>query len=234
MSRLQPEPLAALRFKLTTHDDGTDFQLKDFVFRNTAASNLFVLRKREVLFSQNSLADAAFYLQDGRIKLRAASPAGHQATVALLGPGDLLGEECLDPKTSFRPTAAVAVSDCSVIRLDRFVLEQLLREDLGFQELFLGLLFSRQRRMQQNLMATLCLSGEKRLAYALLLIAGLATSSLEEKVVPRINQDELAEVVGTTRARVSFFMNRFREQGYIDYNGELTVRRSLLEIIAAK
>ncbi|MFI5103586.1 MAG: Crp/Fnr family transcriptional regulator [Terriglobales bacterium] len=210
---------------------GPDFQIADLLFPNGMNGNLLLLRRKEMLFRQDTTADAAFYLQEGRIKLRVASAGGRIATVSLMGPGELLGEECLASKLSLRPATAIAVSDCTIVRLDRLFLEQLFRSEPGFQEFFLDLVLARNRRMQQDLMAHLSYSGEKRLARLLLLIAGLDDCAQDEKVIPRINQDELAEVVGTTRARVSYFMNRFRDKGFVDYNGELTVRRSLLEVI---
>jgi CRP/FNR family cyclic AMP-dependent transcriptional regulator len=208
-----------------------DFRIADLLFPNGMKGNLLVLRRKEMLFRQDTTADAAFYLQQGRIKLGVASAGGRFATVSLMGPGELLGEECLASKLPLRPATAIAVSDCTIVRLERHFLEQLFRNEPGFQEFFLDLVLTRNRRMQQDLMAHLSYSGEKRLARVLLLIAGLHESAQSEKVIPRINQDELAEVVGTTRARVSYFMNRFRDKGFVDYNGELTVRRSLLEVI---
>ncbi len=235
MNRMfQPEQATAPSLVLKTRLTDRNFELSDFISPNGLNGSLLILRRKEVLFRKDSAADSAFYLQEGRIKLRMASLQGHMATVAIMGPGDFMGEECLGPGQASRLATAVAISSCTIVRMERPFLEQKLRTDSVFFDYFLELILTRNRRLQEDLMAHLCYSGEKRLARALFILGGLASSKREEEVVERINQDELAELIGTTRARVSFFMNRFRERGLIDYNGELTVRRSLLEVITGR
>jgi CRP-like cAMP-binding protein len=227
----QPEQSTAPSLVIKTRLTSRTFQLADLISPSGLNGNLLLLRRKEVLFRKDTAADAAFYVQEGRIKMRIASPQGRMATVALMGPGDFLGEECLGPGQAARTSTAVAISTCTVVRLEREFIEQKLHNDPEFLDYFMGFILARNRRYQEDLMSHLCYTGEKRLARALFILSGLAASKRDEEVVERINQDEVAEWIGTTRARVSFFMNRFREKGFIDYNGELTVRRSLLEVI---
>jgi CRP-like cAMP-binding protein len=160
------------------------------------------------------------------------SHAGREATLALINPGEFMGEECVARRESIRLSSAVAMQDCTIVRLELKTVREAIHRDSRFVSHFLGTLLSRYVRLQGDLIDHLCHTSEKRLARTLLLLAGLDESSADRAVVPKISQEVLAEMVGTTRARVSYFMNRFREKGFIDYNGHFEIRRSLLNVIA--
>jgi CRP/FNR family transcriptional regulator, cyclic AMP receptor protein len=210
---------------------------------NVGSTTLRV-RKKDIIFYQAIPADCIFYLLKGRVKLTAISPEGKEATIALMHAGDFLGEECLAESPRLRTTTAVAITDGMVIRTERKGMIEVLRRDPRFFHFFLSLLVDRAVRMQEDLIDRLFYTSEKRLARVLLLLAGFESSSRPgasasggptEMVVPKVSQETLAEIVGTTRSRVSFFMNNFRKQGLIDYDsdysGELLVRSSLRQVI---
>jgi CRP/FNR family transcriptional regulator, cyclic AMP receptor protein len=188
-------------------------------------------RKRDRIFAQATPADALFYIFEGRVRLTVVSHAGREATLALLNPGEFLGEECIARKQSMRVSSAVAMQDSTVIRLDLKTVRDAIQRDSRFVSHFLSTLLSRYVRLQEDLIDHLCHTSEKRLARILLLLGNLDQSPALEAIVPKISQEVLAEMVGTTRARVSYFMNRFREKGHIDYNGEFHIRRSLSSVI---
>jgi CRP/FNR family cyclic AMP-dependent transcriptional regulator len=185
--------------------------------------------KDEAVFAQGDPADAVFYVLTGTVKLKVNSRQGKEAVVGVLGPGSFLGEGCLTAQ-SVRMSTAVAMDDCSIIRLDRPRMVTLLRDRAAFAEMFLAHVLSRNVRIEADLVDQLFNSSEKRLARVLLLMANYGSSE-EQKKIPKISQETLAAIVGTTRSRVSFFMNRFRELGFIDYNGGIEVHRSLLNIV---
>jgi CRP-like cAMP-binding protein len=185
--------------------------------------------KDEVVFAQGDPADAIFYVITGTVKLRVNSRQGKEAVVGVLGAGSFLGEGCLTAQ-SVRMATAVAMDDCSIIRLDRPRMGALLRDRAEFAEIFLAHVLSRNVRIEADLVDQLFNSSEKRLARVLLLMANYGSGE-EQKKIPKISQETLAAIVGTTRSRVSFFMNRFRELGFIDYNGGIEVHSSLLNIV---
>jgi CRP/FNR family transcriptional regulator, cyclic AMP receptor protein len=201
----------------------------------SVASTTLRLRKKEAIFYQAMPADCVFYLLRGRVKLTAISPEGREATIALMHPGDFLGEECLAEGPRLHLTTAIVISDCMVLKTERKAFLEVLRRDSRFFNFFLSFLIGRNARMQEDLIDRLFHTSEKRLARVLLLLAGFNGSGQSEIVVPKVSQETLAEIVGTTRSRVSLFMNRFRKQGLIDYdadyNGDLVVRSSLRSII---
>jgi CRP-like cAMP-binding protein len=183
------------------------------------------------IFAQGDPANAVFYIQQGRVKLTVVSRQGKEAVIALLGTGDFFGEGCLAGQ-SMRMSSAAAMSECSVMRLDKAALSRVLREEPDFSELFLMHLLSRNIRMEADLVDQLFNSSEKRLARVLLLLANYEKPGEPQAVIPKISQETLAEIIGTTRSRVSFFMNRFRKKGFIDYNGaSLAVHSSLLHFV---
>jgi CRP/FNR family transcriptional regulator, cyclic AMP receptor protein len=202
-------------------------------FFSQSAPGLVTLRfkKRDRIFSQATSADSLFYIFEGRVRLTVVSNAGREATIALLNPGEFLGEECIARKATVRVSSAVAMQDSTVIRLDGKTVRDAIQRDSRFVSHFLSTLLTRYIRLQEDLIDHLCNSSEKRLARILLLLAGLLDSGAAEAEVPKISQEVLAEMVGTTRARVSYFMNRFRERGFIDYNGHFEIRSSLLKVI---
>ncbi|HKW77419.1 MAG TPA: Crp/Fnr family transcriptional regulator [Terriglobales bacterium] len=204
-----------------------------FFTRHGLGGTLLHFKKRAALFSQSRAADAVFYIQSGRVKLSAVSRNGCKATIALLSRGDFVGEECLAQRQPVRVGTAVAIAESLILRIERKAMEDAIRRDSAFLEFFLMFLLARQKRMQEDLINQVCLSSEQRLARLLLLLAGFSEGQTEA-VAPRISQQVLAEMVGTTRSRVSYFMNRFRERGMVEYNGQFQIRRSLISVITGK
>ena len=191
-------------------------------------------RKNQRVFSQGDPADAIFYIQTGKVKLTVVSQQGKEAVVAILGEGDFFGEGCLAGQP-IRMASAAAMSESSIMRLEKSSVVHLLHNEPSFSELFLHYLLSRNIRIEEDLVDQLFNSSEKRLARVLLLLANFGKEGKPEPVIAKISQETLAEIVGTTRSRVSFFMNRFRNMGLIQYNcqngGGLEVRSSLLNVI---
>src|SRR6476661_3992082 len=175
--------------------------------------------KKQVLFSQGDTTDAVFYVQAGKVKLIVVSPQGKEAVVAILEPGSFFGEAGLAGQPVHLATAT-AVEDARIVRIDKRSMLRLLQDDRTFSALFLAYMLARNVRIQEDLVDQLFNSSEKRLARVLLLMAHFGKEGTPEEVVPKIGQETLAEMVGTTRSRVSFFMNRFRKLGFIDYNSE--------------
>jgi CRP-like cAMP-binding protein len=199
-------------------------------------STILRLKKKDALFYQAVAANCVFYLLKGRVKLTAVSPEGKEATIALLRAGDFLGEECIAAENAIRTTTAIAISECTVLRTERKAIIEVLRRDQQFFAFFVSFIVARNVRMQEDLIDQLFHTGEQRLARVLLLLAGFGNSEQSEIVIPKVSQETLAEIVGTTRSRVSTFLNGFRKQGLIDYDGDysgdLLVRSSLRKIIA--
>jgi len=186
--------------------------------------------KSQLIFSQGDPADAIFYLQKGRVKLTVLSKQGKEAVIAILGVGDFFGEGCLAGQP-LRMSTATAMSECGIVRLGKASTIRVLHTDPAFSERFLSYLLTRNIRIEEDLVDQLFNSSEKRLARVLLLLANFGKEGKPEPVVPKISQETLAEIVGTTRSRVSFFMNKFRKLGFIRYNGGLEVHSSLLNIV---
>ena len=184
------------------------------------------------IFSQGDSADSVFYLQRGKVKLSVTSHEGKEAIVAILGEGDFFGEGCLAGQV-LRIATATAMTDCTLVRIEKALIERTLHERHEFSELFVMHLLSRNIRYEADLVDQLFNSSEKRLARTLLLLAHFGKESKAETVVPRVSQDNLAQMVGTTRSRVSHFMNKFRELGFINYSdsGGLTVHSGLLSVV---
>jgi len=201
----------------------------------SVGSTIVRVKKRDAIFRQATPADAVFYLLKGRAKLTALSTEGREATVALLQNGDFLGEESLDGNR-LRTTTATALSECTVLRTERKAMAQALESDRRLFHFFLSFMIARSVRMQEDLMDRLFHSSEQRLARVLLLLGGFDHSDEAEAVVPKVSQEVLAEMAGTTRSRVSLFMNSFRKQGLIhyagDYSGSIRIRRELRRILS--
>ncbi len=186
--------------------------------------------KKGVLFLQGDPADAVFYLQAGQVKLTVVSPKGKEAVVAILEPDSFFGEACLAGQV-VRMETATSMDDATVVRIEKAAMIRLLHEDPAFSELFTSYLLSRNVRIEEDLLDRLFNSSEKRLARALLLLAHFGKEGKPELVIPKISHETLAEMVGTTRSRVSFFMNKFKKLGLIEYHGGLHVHSSLLNIL---
>jgi CRP/FNR family cyclic AMP-dependent transcriptional regulator len=187
-------------------------------------------RKGEVVFSQGGAADAVFYIQRGKVKIVVTSEQGKEAVVAILGTGEFLGEGCLVAQP-LRLSTATAMADSALMRIEKTEMVRVLHEQPTFAELFMSHLLTRNSRVEEDLVDQLFNSSEKRLARTLLLLANFGKEGRPEPIMTKISQETLAEMVGTTRSRVSFFMNKFRKLGFINYNGDLEVHRSLLSVV---
>jgi len=187
--------------------------------------------KDQMVFSQGDPANAVFYIQRGRVKLTVISKQGKEATIALLGPGDFVGEESIASSHPVRLTSANAMAECFVLRIERALMIKTLHEQSTLSSTFTTFLLSRNARIQEDLVDQLFNSSEKRLARALLLLAQFGKQGKPETIIPKVDQETLAQMIGTTRSRINFFMNRFRKLGFIDYNGGLQVNSSLLNVI---
>jgi CRP/FNR family cyclic AMP-dependent transcriptional regulator len=217
-----------------TKKDKAQFDTKGFLARAGAGKAVAECVKNFKIFLQGDPADAIFYIQEGKIKLTVVSTHGKEAVVAILSAGDFFGEGCLSGQLH-RMSTATAMSDCSIMRLAKAAVIRLLRDQPKFSEILLRHLLSRNIRMEEDLVDQLFNSSEKRLARVLLLLANFGKEGKPELVIPKVSQETLAEIVGTTRSRVSFFMNRFRKLGFIQYDGSyntgLEVHSSLLNVI---
>ncbi len=189
------------------------------------------LKARDAFFSQGAEADSIFYLQKGQAKLTVVSAAGKEATITLLSAGDFVGEESIAGAMGLRLATATAISSCTALKIERSEMIRVMHEEHAFSDLFLKFLLARSMRTQADLVDQLFNSSEKRLARILLLMAEFGKPGEPESVIPQITQETLAEMIGTTRSRVSFFMNRFRKLGFIEYNGCIKVHKSLLNVI---
>ena len=220
-----------MRALTTRHSSSAAFEPVAFLAKTGLGRTIADLKKGETIFSQGDAANAVFYVQKGRIKLTVISKRGKEATVALLGAGNFLGEECIAGIQPQRMATAVAITPATVLRIERQEMVRVLHEEQLFSEVFVAYLLSRNARIQEDLVDHLFNSSEKRLARALLLLAQFGKEGTPDTVIPKISQETLAEMIGTTRSRVSFFMNRFRKLGFIEYNGKLSVHSSLLNVI---
>jgi len=189
------------------------------------------LKPKESFFCQGDSADAVFYLQKGRAKLTVVSQIGKEATITLLTAGDFVGEECLAAILGPRLATATALSACTAFKIGREKMGSVMHDEPAFADFFLKFLLARSMRAQADLVDQLFNSSEKRLARILLLMAEFGKPGEQERFIPPVTQETLAEMIGTTRSRVSFFMNRFRKLGLIEYNGRIRVHRSLLNVV---
>ena len=207
------------------------FDPEAFLRKTGAAGGPMLLRNKQVIFSQGDPADTVYYIQKGRVRLSTVSKQGKEATLALLGEGDFIGEECIANSHNRRLTSATAITEGSVVAIPKQSMIALLKTEHAFSETFVAFLLDRNVNFQEALVDQLFNSSEKRLARILLQLAQVGKSDTPVTVVPKITQEMLAEMVGTTRARVNFFMNRFRKMGFVDYNGVLRVNSSLLNVV---
>jgi CRP-like cAMP-binding protein len=207
------------------------FDAEAFLASAGLGRKLVQMQAKQVFFSQGDPADSIFYLQDGRAKLTVFSANGKEATITLLSAGDFVGEECLAAVTGLRMATATAVTPCTALRIERGEMIRVMHKESAFSDRFLSFLLARSMRIQADLVDQLFNSSEKRLARILLLMAQFGKSGQPESRIPKISQETLAEMVGTTRSRVSFFMNRFRKLGFIEYNGGIHVHKSLLNVV---
>ena len=217
---------------VTTHPEKGDaiFDAKTFLARAGLGKKLLNLKKNEVAYAQGDPADAIFYVQKGRLRITVTSANGKEATITLVGPGEFLGENCMVSAHPVRLATATAMTESILLKISKAEMTRVLRQEPELSEMFVAFLLNRNARIQADLVDQLFNSSEKRLARILLLLAQFGKESKPEIVVPKISQELLAEMIGTTRSRVSFFMNRFRKLGFIEYNGEIRVHNTLLNI----
>jgi len=206
------------------------FDLRPFLAKTGPGRTVVTFRKGDTLFSQGEPAATVFYLLSGKVKLMVVSQQGKEAVIAMLGPDDFLGEGTLAGQP-LRMATATATSDGSVLKIEKKTIVRLLHEQPKFSELFMAYLLARNVRIEEDLVDQLFNSSEKRLARILLLLSRVATVDSTTMPVPKISQETLAEMIGTTRERVNFFMNKFRKLGFIEYNGGLSVHSSLVNVV---
>jgi CRP-like cAMP-binding protein len=206
------------------------FDPKVFLATVNGGRSISKYRKDETVFSQGKPADAVFYIQKGKVKVTVVSEQGKEAVVAILGPDEFCGEGCLTGQP-LRLATATAMTDCEVMRLEKAAMIRVLREEPAFSGMFVSHLLARASRVEADLVDQLFNSSEKRLARALLLLANFGKDGRPEPIIAKVSQETLAEMIGTTRSRVSFFMNKFRKLGLIDYNGQIEIHPSLLNVV---
>jgi CRP-like cAMP-binding protein len=207
------------------------FDLADFLATAGVGRRLVQLQPKQAFFSQGSSADSIFYLQTGRAKLTVVSRDGKEATIALLPAGEFVGEESLASVGGLHMATASAITACTALKIERGAMIRVMHEEHSLSEMYVKFLLVRSMRTQADLVAQLFDSSERRLARILLLLAEFGEPGSPEPLIPPVTQEALAEMVGTTRSRVSFFMNRFRKLGLIEYNGRIRVHRSLLNVV---
>jgi CRP-like cAMP-binding protein len=208
----------------------TSFDPKEFLSKIGDGRGIGKYRKSDVVFSQGDPADSVFYIQKGKVKLVVISPQGKEAVVAILGTNDFFGEGCLGGQKT-RISTVVAMTDSTVVRLNKSAIIGVIHREPAFSEMFIAHLLSRSIRVEADLVDQLFNSSEKRLARLLLLLANFGKEGKPEPLIAKISQETLAEMIGTTRSRVSFFMNKFRKLGLIEYNGGITVHSALLNVV---
>lgn len=207
------------------------FDVAAFLANAGLGRSIIHLEPKDAFFSQGEPADSVFYLQVGRARVTVVSAAGKEATITLLSAGDFVGEESLAAMAGVRLTTATAITACTALKIRRQEMIHVMHEEHSFSDLFLKFMLERSMRIQADLVDQLFNSSEKRLARILLLMADFGQPGEPEQYIPKISQETLAEMIGTTRSRVSFFMNRFRKLGFIEYNGRIRVRKSLLSVV---
>jgi CRP/FNR family cyclic AMP-dependent transcriptional regulator len=215
-----------------THPTNGDavFDAKAFLARAGLGKKILRLKKKETAFTQGDPSDAIFYVQKGKVRVTVTSANGKEATITLVGEEEFLGEDCMISAHPLRLSTATAMTECALLRISKAEMVRVLHKEPELSEMFTSFLLARNARIQADLVDQLFNSSEKRLARILLLLAQFGKESKPETVVPKISQEVLAEMIGTTRSRVSFFMNRFRKLGFVEYNGEIRVHNTLLNI----
>jgi CRP/FNR family cyclic AMP-dependent transcriptional regulator len=209
----------------------TAFDAIAFLAKAGLGRKIVQLNPKQTFFSQGTPADSIFYLQKGRAKLTVVSENGKEATITLLSVGDFVGEESLASVGGVRMATATAITACTALKIEREEMVRVMHQEHAFSDLFLKFLLARSMRTQADLIDQLFNSSEKRLARILLLMAEFGMPGEPEPLIPPITQETLAEMIGTTRSRVSFFMNRFRKLGLIEYNGRIRVHKTLLNVV---
>jgi CRP/FNR family transcriptional regulator, cyclic AMP receptor protein len=206
------------------------FDPKVFLSKVNGGRTISNYRKDQIVYRQGDPADSVFFIQSGKVKLTVVSEQGKEAVIAILGPGHFFGEGCLNGHP-LRIATTRAVDECVITRLEKATMIATIHNEPDFSELFMSYLLTRSSRIEEDLIDQLFNSSEKRLARLLLLLANFGKEGRPEPIVGKFSQETLAEMIGTTRSRVSFFMNKFRKLGFIEYNGKLEVHNSLLNVV---
>ena len=206
------------------------FNPKSFLAKVGEGRSIGKYRKEQIVFSQGDPADAVFYIQKGKVKITVVSEQGKEAVVAILGPNEFFGEGCLAGQVQ-RIASVATMTDSVIVRLEKASIVRVIHQEPAFSEMFIAHLVGRGIRVEADLVDQLFNSSEKRLARLLLLLANFGKEGKPEPIIAKISQDTLAEMIGTTRSRVSFFMNKFRTLGFIHYNGHIEVHSSLLNVV---
>lgn len=206
------------------------FNPQRFLRQIDGEKTILSVRRKQTLFSQGDTADSVFYIQEGQVKLTVVSAQGKEAVVAVLEDGDFLGESCLAGQPVRLETAS-SLANSTVVRIDKATMIRVLHEEPTFAQLFMTHLLARNVRIQADLVDQLFNSAEKRLARVLLLLAHFGKEGKPEPLIAKVSQETLADMIGTTRSRVSFFMNKFRKLGFLQYNGGLRIHSSLLNVV---
>ena len=217
---------------MRTVDDasGRSFDVKAFLSQQNGGRSASAYHKNQTVFSQGDVANSVFYIQKGKVRVSVLSEQGKEAIIAIHGPDEFFGEGCLAGQER-RLASAVAITECDIMRLSLAVMVDCLHEQPAFAEMFIARQLARTVRVEADLVDQLFNSSEKRLARALLLLANFGKNGRPEPVIANVSQEMLAEMIGSTRSRVNYFMNKFRKLGFIDYNGHLEVHSSLLSVI---
>jgi len=208
----------------------TTFSAANYLASVGKGRSIASYRKNDIVFSQGGLADAVFHIQKGKVKIAVLSVHGKEAVAAVLGMGEFFGEGCLTGQ-SLRISTATAMTDAKIMRLEKTAFARSIDQEPALSKIFVSHLLARTIRNEADLVDQLSNSSEKRLARLLLILANYGSGSPPEPIISKITQETLAEMIGTTRSRVSFFMNRFRKLGYIDYNGRIEVKTELLNAV---
>jgi len=208
----------------------SQFDIKTFLSTIDGGRTIVAAPKKKTIFAQGDSADSVFYIQRGKVKLTVVASSGKEATIGILNEGDFFGEGCLTGQPR-RMCSASAMTDCTLMRIDKKSMMEVIHRERAFSDMFVAYLLTRNIRYEEDLVDQLFNSSEKRLARVLLLLAHFGKDGKPEVAIPKISQETLAEMVGTTRSRVNFFMNRFRKLGFVRYNGELEVHSSLLNVV---
>jgi CRP/FNR family transcriptional regulator, cyclic AMP receptor protein len=206
------------------------FDPKTFLAKVGEGRSIGKYREDQIVFSQGDPADAVFYIQKGKVKVTVVSEQGKEAVIAILGTNEFFGEGCLAGQVQ-RIASVATITDSVIVRLEKAAIVRVIHQEPAFSEMFIAHLIGRTIRVEANLVDQLFNSSEKRLARLLLLLANFGKEGKPEPIIPKISQETLAEMIGTTRSRVSFFMNKFRKLGFIHYNDHIEVHSSLLNLV---
>jgi CRP/FNR family transcriptional regulator, cyclic AMP receptor protein len=216
---------------LTAEKENSTFDTADFLANAGLGRRIVEFKPKESFFVQGDLANCIFYLQKGRAKLTVVSSNGKEATISILSAGEFVGEESIAAVPGLRLSTATAINTCTALRIGRGEMIRVMHDEPAFTDFFMRFLLASSMRTQADLVDQLFNSSEKRLARILLLVAAFGKPGDPETLIPPVTQETLAEMIGTTRSRVSFFMNRFRKLGFISYNGRIQVHKSLLNVV---